>query len=186
MSGHHLVLGKLSDYLTGEILDDTLDERYRQDIARMLVVEKGFDKGDIRPRLPLEVVAGSRKGRLWVDFGVMVDDRMAMVIKYAPGSLVTRHRPTLAIGRLIVPYQVPVVVVTNGETADILDGASGTLKATGFERISSQKELSRMVDEAPDAFLPISPKRAEMEARIVYAYEIDGACPCDDSTCRLA
>ena len=30
MGGHHLILGKLSDLLTGEVLDDTLDERYRQ------------------------------------------------------------------------------------------------------------------------------------------------------------
>ena len=33
MAGHHLILGKLADFLTGDILDDTLDERYRQAIA---------------------------------------------------------------------------------------------------------------------------------------------------------
>jgi hypothetical protein len=185
MGGHHLILGKITDCLTGEILDDTHDERYRQKIARMLVSEKDYDQSDIRPRVPLVVAAGSRKGRLWVDFTVTVDDHVAMVIKYAPGSLVTRHRPALAIGRLITSYQIPVVIVTNGETADILDGASGVLTATGFAQIPTRAELLQKISQTTGAFSPISSKRAELEARIVYAYEIDGACPCDDSTCRI-
>ena len=37
MGGHHLILGKLTDFISGEILDDTLDERHRQKIARLLV-----------------------------------------------------------------------------------------------------------------------------------------------------
>ena len=93
MGGHHLILGKINDFLTGEVLDDTHDERYRQKIARYLVADKDYAKNDIRSRIPLIVAAGSRKGRLWVDFAVTVDDHVAMVVKYAPGSLVTRYRP---------------------------------------------------------------------------------------------
>ncbi len=185
MGGHHLILGKLNDYLTGEPLDDTHDERYRQKIARFLVSEKEYAREDIGARIPLVVTAGARKGRLWVDYAVTVDDRMAMVIKYAPGSLVTRHRPTLAISRLIMPYQIPVVIVTNGETADILDGDRGTLIASGFEHIPSRASLLQNVRQTIYAFSPISSKRAEMEARIAYAFEIDGGCPCDDTACRI-
>lgn len=184
MSGHQLVMGTLRDCITGETLDDTHDERYRQKIARLLLTDKGYTKADIRPRQQLIVAAGDRKGRLWVDFLVMVDARTAMVIKYAPGSLVTRQRPTLAISRLVAEYQVPVVVVTNGETADILDGESGKLVGSGLDRIPSRGDLASSVERA--AFSPISLKRAEMEARIVYAYEIDGGCPCDDTACRIA
>ena len=186
MGGHHLILGKINDFITGEILDDTHDEQYRQKIARFLVSEKDYDKDDIHCRTPLVVVAGNRKGRLWVDFMVTVDDRMAMVIKYAPGSLVTRHRPSLAISRLVASYQIPVVVVTNGETADILDGESGMLTASGFDQIPSRVELMQNMRQNSYSFSPISLKRAEMEARIVYAFEIDGGCPCDDTACRIA
>ena len=186
MGGHHLILGKMEDLITGEILDDTHDERYRQKIARLLVTEKGYGKTGIRSRIPLIVAAGTLKGRIWVDFMVTVDDRTAMVIKYAPGSLVTRHRPTLAISRLVEPSQIPVVVVTNGETADILDGERGSLIASGFDQIPSHADLSDNVRKAVYAFSPILSKRAEMEARIVYAFEIDGGCPCDDTACRIA
>lgn len=184
MGGHHLILGEIGDFITGERLADTHDERYRQRIARFLVVEKGYAKADVHPRNRLTVAAGDRKGRLWVDFMVTVDDRAAMVIKYGPGSLVTRYRPSIAISRLMVPYQVPVVVVTNGESADILDGETGKLTASGIHRIPSRDRLSRQVVRAD--FSPISLKQAEMEARIVYAFEIDGGCPCDDTSCRIA
>ncbi len=182
MGGHHLILGEVDDFITGEILADTHDERYRQKIARFLVLKKGYAKMDIHPRNLLTVAAGNRKGRLWVDFTVTVDGHTAMVIKYGPGSLVTRYRPTLAISRLMAPYQVPVVVVTNGESADILDGETGRLTASGFDRIPSREGLSRQLARAD--FSPISSTQAEMEARIVYAFEIDGSCPCDDTTCR--
>jgi hypothetical protein len=99
---------------------------------------------------------------------------------------VTRHRPTLAISRLIEPYQIPVVVVTNGETADVLDGERGVVIASGFDQIPSRAKLSANLRQAAYAFSPISSRRAEMEARIVYAFEIDGGCPCDDSVCKIA
>jgi hypothetical protein len=183
MGGHHLILGELGDFITGEMLADTHDERYRQKIARFLVADKGYAKADIHPRSPLIVAAGNRKGRLMLDFMVTVDDRTAMVIKYGPGSLVTRYRPTLAISRLVAPYQIPVVVVTNGESAHILDGETGKLAASGFDQLPDRENLVQQLKRAD--FSPISIKRAEMESRIVYAFEIDGGCPCDDSTCRI-
>jgi hypothetical protein len=183
MGGHHLILGELGDYITGEMLADTHDERYRQRIARLLVVDKGYAKADIHPRSPLIVAAGNRKGRLVLDFRVTVDDRTAMVIKYGPGSLVTRYRPALAISRLVAPYQIPVVVVTNGESADILDGETGKRVASGFDQLPDREKVVQLLKRAD--FSPISKKRVEMESRIVYAFEIDGSCPCDDSTCRI-
>lgn len=183
MNDHHLIMGRLIDFISGQILADTHDERYRQKIARFLVLHKGYAKGDIQTRRPLVVAAGNRKGRLWVDFLVTVDDRLAMVVKYGPGSLVTRHRPTLAISRLMAPYQIPIVVVTNGESVDIIDGWTGKLKASGFDRLPSREALIKELNRS--CFLPISPKRAQMEARIVYAFEIDGGCPCDDSACEV-
>ena len=45
MSGHHLILGTLTDVVTGETIDDTLDERYRQKIARLLLEHKALSAG---------------------------------------------------------------------------------------------------------------------------------------------
>jgi hypothetical protein len=183
MAGHHLILGKLSDLLTGEVLDDTLDERYRQAIARHLTERKGHAAADIEPRRELLLRAGPHQAVIRVDFVVRAAGRAAMVVRFGPGSIVSRERPALAVARLIAPYQVPVVVVTNGEDAEVLDGASGAVVGRGLDAIPDRRELLARVRDFD--FPPIPPERAEMESRVAYCYDVDGACPCDDTICRL-
>lgn len=183
MNGHHLILGELSDYITGERLTETHDERYRQKLARFLVEKKGYFKSDLQPRLPLTVQAGRNRAVVKVDLAVALGDRLAMIIRFGPGSIVTRQRPALAASRLLAPYQIPVVVVTNGEDADILDGATGQVVGRGLDGLPERAALLKTI--AAGAFSPISPQRAQKESRLLYAYEVDGCCPCDDSICRL-
>jgi len=181
MNDHHLLLGRLVDCISGRTIDDTHDERYRQKIARLLLVTKGYKKTDILSNQSVMVNVDSRGAKVPVTFTVHIDGRAAMLIQYGPGSLVTRHRPTLALGRLAAPYPIPVVVVSNGEQADILDGATGRVLRTGLHQIPSRQELRRTAAE--HTWNPISHRRAEMEARIVMAYEVDDRCPCDSDVC---
>ncbi len=183
VEGHHLILGELVDAVTGRILPDTHDERYRQKLAKLLMDTKGYSRTDIQSGCSLQVKAGDNCAIVKVDMAVAVADRICMIIKYGPGSLVTRHRPALAASRLLAPYQIPVVVVTNGEDADILDGRTGEVIGNGMESIPARPELVARCAAFP--FAPIAEARAEIESRIVYAYEVDGACPCDDSICIL-
>jgi hypothetical protein len=76
-----------------------------------------------------------------------------------------------------------VVVVTNGEQADILDGASGQVEATGLERIPNRDQLAERI--AKRSWDQISKKQSVLEARILMAYEVDDRCPCDDSVCTV-
>lgn len=183
MDGHHLVLGKFDDLITGDTIDDTHDERYRQKIANLLINQKGYLISDIEPRKKLRVQAGEKQAIIKIDFVIRVENRIGMLIKYAPGSLVTRHRPLLAASRLLAPYQIPVAVATNGENADILDGSSAVVSARGLARIPSKSELSGMASVFD--FSPVSASRAEMESRILYCFEVDDSCPCDTDICRL-
>ena len=93
MTGHHLILGELKDIISHETLQDTHDERLRQGIASMLVDHKGYSREDIRPRWPLTLRAGEKCAIISIDFGIAINERVSMLIKYGPGSLVTRHRP---------------------------------------------------------------------------------------------
>lgn len=183
MKGHHLILGELIDVISGESLPDTHDERYRQKIAYLLVQQKGYRKEDISPRHRLLVKAGPKQALIPVDFVIGTGNRIVMIIKYGPGSLVTRRRPALALSRLVAPYQVPIAVVTNGEQAEVLDASSGKVLAEGLAAIPSKTSLMENITQW--GFAPISGKRLEMESRILYAYEVDDSCPCDDTVCRL-
>ncbi len=194
MNGHHLILGELEDFITGEVLTDTHDERYRQQLARLLVQEKGFLKTDIHPRRELVITAGDSKAVIVNDFLVRLQPlqgkackacKACMIVKYGPGSVVSRHRPALAISRLIEPYQIPVVVVTNGRDADILDGNTGKKTAGGLNAIPSKTELLQKLEDKEFTFDPISPERAEKESRIAFAMEVDLCCPCADTVRRL-
>ena len=183
MNGHHLILGELNDFITGAALKDTHDERYRQKIARLLVNRKGYRSTDIEPRKELPVQAGIKRAIVKIDFLVKLSGRVCMIIKYAPGSLVTRRRPVLAASRVLVPYQIPVAVVTNGEDAEVLEGSTGSVMAVGLEKIPSKSELKNIAHQ--DEFKAIPAQRAVMESRIVYCYEVDDSCPCDEDICKL-
>lgn len=183
MGEHHLILGRLTDFLTGEVLEDTHDERYRQKLARLLVNRKGYAKSELMPRHELRVKAGESCALIWIDLTIKLKDKIGMIVKYGPGSITTRHRPVLAASRLLAPYQIPLAVVTNGEDCDVLEGDTGAVLTSGLEQIPDRTALRKSMQKA--SFLPITPKRTEMESRILFAYEIDGACPCDDTVCRL-
>lgn len=183
MNGHHLILGELADFITGQVLKDTHDERIRQEIARRLINQKGYAKTDIEPRKALIVQADDKKAVLKVDFIITLAGQVSMVVKYGPGSLVTRRRAVLAVSRLIAPYQVPVAVITNGQDAEIISGPSGEVIDTGLEAIPSKQELTRRV--ADEIIESISERQAEMESRILYCYEVDDSCECDDDICKL-
>ena len=174
MNSGHLILGELVDFITGETIEDNLDERYRQKLAQLLVEKKDYNKNEIKSRCELPVSAGVNKAVVKIDFLITLSDKICMIIKYSPGSLVTRHRPVLAASRLIAPYQIPIAVITNGEDADVLDGYTNEVISSGFESIPGRQQLAKRV---ADIHLEhISARRAEMESRIIYAFEIDGSC----------
>ena len=181
--GHHLILGECVDFITGRTICDTHDERYRQLLARLLVEQKGYLKSDIEACRELFFKAADKTAMIKVDYAVSLSDRICMILKYGPGSLITRHRPALAASRLLARYPVPIVVVTNGKEADIIEGATGSIIGRGLESIPAKSDLIQIAEKS--RFDRLSDKQIEMEARILYAFEIDDSCPCDDTVCRL-
>ena len=179
---HHLVLGELSDFLTGEKRIDTHDERYRQKISKHLVQTLGYAKEDIQQNILLTIAAGDQRGSIKIDFLIDQADKTCMLIKYAPGSLVTRRLSNLALSRVILPYQIPVIVTTNGEDAEIINGL-GKVIGQGIDLIPSKIKLEKL--DVSVSFPTISESLHEKASRIAYACEVDGACPCDTDVCLL-
>ena len=183
MTGHHLILGERTDFITGETIIDTHDERYRQKIARLLINHKGYQKNDIKPRKDLLVQAGENRAIIKIDFLINLSGKICMILKFGPGSIVTRRRPLLAASRILAPYQIPIAVVTNGEDAEVLEGATGRVISQGLATIPGREQLVELIEA--DHFSRIPAERAEMESRILYCYEVDGSCPCDENVCKL-
>ena len=183
VSTHHLILGETVDYITGQTIVDTHDERARQKIARFLVEEKGYSKDDIDSRREIELTVDGNRGTSRVDFLIRLSGKAFAVVIFGPGSLVSRERSTLAAARLIEDYAVPFAVVTNGEDAEVLETKSGKVIAEGLEAIPSKQEALGRI--ASLTFEKLPENRLEKERRILYAFDVLAERECDEFTCSL-
>ena len=180
--GHKRILGKTRDFITGREITDTDDERYRQKLAHFLVEEKGYARDDIEVKRKLEMTIENERVLSMVDFVVKVHGKSFIVIRYGPGSLVTRERPALAAARVLESHQIPLTVVTNGEEAEILDTTSGEVIATG---LGSIPEKSTAIEQLKNTELHRpSQKQREAEKRILSAYDwLEHSLECDNDWC---
>jgi hypothetical protein len=183
VSTHHLILGKTVDFITGETIVDTHDERARQKIARFLVEEKGYSKSDIEVRREIPLNVDGNRATAKVDFVIRLDGRAFAIIIFGPGSLVTRERSTLAAARLVESYAVPFAVVTNGKDAEVMETKSGHVIAEGLEAIPSKEEALERIRTL--TFEKVPEKRLEKEKRILYVFDVLAERECDEFTCSL-
>lgn len=182
-SGHHIIYGTLQDFLTGEELPDTDDERYRQQLAMLLVEEKGFNTTELLPRLFIETLFNDQLVKSVVELTVCIAGRRVMIIRYGPGSLVTRERPAIAAARLLDPeYRIPFAVVTNLRDAEFLETKTGKVLSTGMNSIPDRKKLVEMMGGLEFESFPDEMAR-EREARILNAFDVEVCCR--NGTCEL-
>ena len=137
---HHLIYGTLRDYLTKEELTDTDDERIRQDIYQWMVEEKGYARELLQPRLKIETLFSSSFVTSTIELVVSIKQKQCMIIRYGPGSLVSRERSAIAAARVINPtYCIPLAVVTNGRDAELLDTRTGKILGHGLDSIPDSR-----------------------------------------------
>ena len=173
---HHLIYGTLRDYLTGEELTDTDDERYRQQISRMMVEERGYHKRDLEPRLYIETLFTRNFVRSTIDLTVNFDGKQFMIIRYGPGSLVSRERSALAAARVLnEEYRIPLAVVTNGRDALLLDTITTKVLKEGMEAIPTRTEALELFPNL--IFLPPQDEEKLLrEKRILNAFDLERCC----------
>ncbi len=175
---HHMIYGHLQDFLTGETLVDTDDERYRQQLARLLVEDKGFAREEIEPRLTIDTLFAGRFVVSRIDLVIKLGGRRLLLLRYGPGSLVTRQRPALAAARVLDRQGIiPLAVVSNGQDAEILDSHSGKVIDQGLAAIPNRERLLAMADGLKNS--PLPEDRRERELRILNAFDVEVCCAGD-------
>ena len=173
---HHLVYGTLKDCLTGEELMDTDDERIRQSLALMLLNDLHYSVDQLRPRATIETLFAGSFVRSTIEFVVSFDDKEFMILRYGPGSLVSRERSAIAAARVLNPeYRIPLAVVTNGKDAELLDTITGNIIDSGLDSIPNVQKAKKLVTEL--TYLPpLTNERHERELRILNAFDLDRCC----------
>jgi hypothetical protein len=178
---HHYIYGICTDFITGESIVDTDDERCRQELARFLVEEKGYEKKELEPRLSIETLYSGQYVVSTIDITVGIGGKRFMILRYAPGSITTRERSAIAAARILGPVnQIPLAVVTNGRDAVLLDTYSGKIIKQGLDSIPGKEEAAQMLQSLD--FKPFADEeRIDKERRILNAYDIEICCvggPC--------
>ncbi|MCL2459206.1 MAG: type I restriction enzyme HsdR N-terminal domain-containing protein [Desulfobulbus sp.] len=175
-SGHHIVYGELQDYLTGEMLPDTDDERIRQELARLLVERLGYGKHELEPRLTIDTCYNGNRTQTLIELTIRINERRLFIVRYGPGSLVTREKAAIAAARLLDPgYRIPLAVVTNGRDAELLETARGKVLATGMCCIPDRGRAAALAGEC--VFEPFSDlERRDQALRILNVFDQEVCC----------
>ncbi len=161
---------KIRNIIQEELQDgEDLANEARKMVGYLLREKKGYAPEDIRSGLAFEVQLGAETVWSAADFLVSLDGKPAMVVKCAAGSLDSRERQAVAAARVIASPPLPVAVVADPLTAEVLDVASGKVVSDGFGAIPTKEQLLALVAERP--MQPLDPKRLEKEKRILLAFD---------------
>lgn len=158
---------KITDFITGEEVPDTLQEGVRQKTERFLVEAKNYSKGDIEVGTEFEVTSGGETFRPSADLIINLEGKRVIIIKCIYGSLTAGERLTLSYARLLDSYQIPFAVITNGVDTDVMDTVSGNVIGSGADAIPTKGELN--INEIK--FMEYPEERIEKEKRILAAFE---------------
>lgn len=157
------------------ILDQELDDgenlaaAARKTVEYLLLEKKGYAREEIRKQVVFDVILGQETAHSSVDFLVTIEGKKAMVIKCASGSLSSRERQAVAAARLLATPPVPIAVVADPATAEVLDVMTGKVVGEGFGAIPVRDQiLTVLSDKEPK---PLSPERIEKEKRILLAFD---------------
>jgi hypothetical protein len=163
----------ITDFVTGRKVPNVGAEENRQAVEKLLVEQRGYRKEDIEVDVDIAITIAGEPYRSQVDLVVSAEDGKArfMVIKCAAGSLGSREREIVAAARLLDEYQIPCAVVSDGQTAIVLDTVSGKKIGDGLDAIPTRQEaIARLKSLEPVGF----PKdRREREKLIFRTYDLE-------------
>ncbi|WP_027722271.1 type I restriction enzyme HsdR N-terminal domain-containing protein [Maridesulfovibrio zosterae] len=175
--------GTLRDYLSGEEIDETTYEEFRQALAKMLVEEFGYPKESLKTKIDLCFEIDGDEMCRTIDLVVYNDELPLMLVMFCAGDVGSYEREAVCAGKLFQGGPVPYVIISDSMDAFLLDAISGKTLAHGIRAIPRYDELIKITANYVREPLPAE-KRTKIE-RIFYTYTgfLQGTC-CSES-CSL-
>jgi hypothetical protein len=167
----------LRDYLTGEEIEATTYEDFRQALARLLVAELGYPRERLSPKVPINFpVDGQNYCRVADLVAFDGQGRPLLVVFFAAGQPGSFDREIVAAARLFPGGSVGLVLCTNTEDAVLHETATGARLAKGIQAIPRYEALPALAAAHPAPQL--TKDQLARERRILYTYSefLYGAC----------
>lgn len=168
---HETSLGQvLTDYLTGEQIEETSYEDCRQALARMLVEERGYPVANLRPKVGITFpIDGEDYCRVADLVAYGEDGAPLFVVFFTAGQPGTFDREIVAAARLIEGGPAPLAAATDSTEAVLHETATGSLLGRGpDEALPRWEHLLELARSHPAK--PITAQHREREGRILYTY----------------
>ena len=149
------------------------DHDVPQGLADFLVQERDFSRDDLRLDQTIETTFNNETVVSKIAVIVYLQDKPVVMIRYAPGSIVTRERSALAAARIYDPAcQVPFVVLTNNQDAKMIDTHTGKVVAEGADILPHRDDL---LEQWPQLiFEPYAnEKKIDREKRVLNVFDVN-------------
>ncbi len=166
----------LTDYVSGDEIQDTTFEDLRQAIARILVEQRGYPKEQLRTKCPLAYdIDGQAFEKVLDLLAFDTQGNPVLLVMFCPGGLVSYVRQYMAAARLFPGGPVPMLVVTDSKEAKLVRVRDGEMLKEGFHAFPTWEELVELAADFP-CELPDA-NRIIQEQRILYAMNnLSGPC----------
>lgn len=172
----------IRDYLTGEELEETSYEEFRQALARLFVEERSYPKASLAAKCGVCFPIDGQDYTRMVDLVASgPDGAPLMLVIFCSGEPGTYLREALAAARLYTP-PVPLTLVTDTRSAVLAATATGESLGSGMRAVPFWDDLAALAAAHPVEAL--TQDRAERERRILYAYSEMLSGGCCQGACR--
>lgn len=161
-----------------------MDERFAQlgltfvqkRVIEFLISGKGYREDDIEVNKEFKVDLRELSFNVKADVALKIEGVIFLIIKCVINSMESWERHALAFCRVVESGQIPYAVITDGESARIIDVLKGGVASNGLDSIPSRQDALNIIKETEPC--PYPEDRCEKEKRILYAFEAI-KCPVD-------
>ncbi len=172
--------GTIRDYLSGEKMEETTYEEFRQALAKLFVEERGYPKEQLKSKVVLEYEIKGQTHSRALDLVVYdSENKPVMVVIFCSGKVGSFERETAVAARIIAGGPAPLALVTDTKDASLMDN-KGNVLARGLEAIPHHEQLAKLA--AGQDVTPLTGEDKSKLARIFHAYSgflVDSCCDTD-------
>ena len=142
-------------------------------LADFLVEKRGFGRGELTIRDAIQTEFNGESVTSKIAIVIRLQGKPVLMIRYGPGSIVTRERSALAAARVYdMQWRVPIVVVTNSREAKVIDTTTGQVLGEGFASLPSRDDLRAMMAEL--VFEPYGDaEKIDREKRVLNVFDVN-------------
>jgi len=173
---HEISLGQtITDYLTGQEIENTTFEDIRQALAKMMVEEKHYPRDKIKAKKILTIPTPEGSLSISLDFVIFDEqDNPLLLLAFVPGEVISFVRQYIAAARLHQPV-IPLVVVTDTQNACLVQTGDKKILERGYFALPGYETLKKLAQKAP--LFKLNPKNQKAETCIANAYfSLNGPC----------